>query len=1050
MRRIAPSQAITFPFTQYLVDDVVDVERDSVTGLVRKLVRGRLDPESVDSVMYWYDSLGRLDSSRMVSPRTDVTSATELLKFRYDVAVPSGTISSGAAWCSRTLWAQGVGGAADTTSITYGATGAAKCLPTAVRDPAGGITTYAYGSLTPGIPSATRPTGVTDPAGVSVTAGFETAAWNTSLVTRPAISASETTHHGPFGRVDSLVSAEGHLTRFIHDSLGRVTHSVVGRGDTVPVTRSVFAPGGLVREVQVYAASSAEPQLPIGAVQVTRYFHDVHGALDSLVHPGSRVGKVARRQSWRRDRLGNPIWEFPGNGAYVARIYDFAGRLSYQNLSLVNPTAPSADGEHFADAGTVAIYNDPLQSGPLSPGKQLSAGQVFERDYDSFGRLTWEMGRDVALGDTLYTRNLRYSRKGAVVADSLTYYEETGRAFAAKRTFNYNARGQRTRRTTTLVPFQGGGITEPTDTLLYSYHATTGRLMSLTGKVGSATYAKVEFDYDVAGREVERRTFLSGQGTPTLRRVWHYDAVGRRLADTTRSGNGSTVWSVFRDPGYSKVDELLAFTAREPGGGLYTHAHHYDDLRRLTYTQKAVSGGVPWTNTWGYDQFGNRVRQVRATGGGSTCANAVDTLGYGEDNRLLFEDPDDHTGCTRYSRFLVDHAGNRLARVDSGATGPVVQKSAYTALNQLYYTITPRDVGSYDLNRHWYDAGGLRILSQVHWQNTWSGDWTFLEGNRTFYLYDGPDVAMTVVSTGPGDYTVQQRFLSGGVDEPMAGRFMTGAGLQNLAMVADHQGSTVAVVKADGTQEASAVYVSREPFGGALAGSGAAGSTNTETGYTGASTPNQRSGFTYLRNRWYDPQTGRFLTQDPIGLAGGTNLYAYAGNNPVAWSDPYGLRPDEIYYNEYGKEVKRVEKEGEDEHYLMVDNKPVRLDYGLVEGATPYSISHDPSMFDAQAKALANHAPDYSSDAQIFVHSWPGGTLDFKRVLPDRSLYNTGDGMYVHKHAVGNAAWGSYMAGHGFSLSRALKGAAAQGWSRGGEDPFDQRMIRRGFKLGSR
>jgi uncharacterized protein RhaS with RHS repeats len=37
---------------------------------------------------------------------------------------------------------------------------------------------------------------------------------------------------------------------------------------------------------------------------------------------------------------------------------------------------------------------------------------------------------------------------------------------------------------------------------------------------------------------------------------------------------------------------------------------------------------------------------------------------------------------------------------------------------------------------------------------------------------------------------------------------------------------------------------------------------------------------------------GRFLTQDPIGLAGGVNLYAYAGNNPVAFSDPYGLCRD--------------------------------------------------------------------------------------------------------------------------------------------------------------
>lgn len=50
-----------------------------------------------------------------------------------------------------------------------------------------------------------------------------------------------------------------------------------------------------------------------------------------------------------------------------------------------------------------------------------------------------------------------------------------------------------------------------------------------------------------------------------------------------------------------------------------------------------------------------------------------------------------------------------------------------------------------------------------------------------------------------------------------------------------------------------------------------------------------RSGFYYYRARLYDPQTGRFLTQDPIGPLGGVNLYAYVGDSPVNLIDPLGL-----------------------------------------------------------------------------------------------------------------------------------------------------------------
>jgi RHS repeat-associated protein len=48
-------------------------------------------------------------------------------------------------------------------------------------------------------------------------------------------------------------------------------------------------------------------------------------------------------------------------------------------------------------------------------------------------------------------------------------------------------------------------------------------------------------------------------------------------------------------------------------------------------------------------------------------------------------------------------------------------------------------------------------------------------------------------------------------------------------------------------------------------------------------------GLYYMRNRWYEPRSGRFLSEDPIGLAGGLNKYRYVGNDPVNGADPTGL-----------------------------------------------------------------------------------------------------------------------------------------------------------------
>jgi len=49
------------------------------------------------------------------------------------------------------------------------------------------------------------------------------------------------------------------------------------------------------------------------------------------------------------------------------------------------------------------------------------------------------------------------------------------------------------------------------------------------------------------------------------------------------------------------------------------------------------------------------------------------------------------------------------------------------------------------------------------------------------------------------------------------------------------------------------------------------------------------TGLYYVRARYYDPQQGRFVSEDPIGLPGGLNLYTYTGNDPSNFTDPLGM-----------------------------------------------------------------------------------------------------------------------------------------------------------------
>jgi len=53
--------------------------------------------------------------------------------------------------------------------------------------------------------------------------------------------------------------------------------------------------------------------------------------------------------------------------------------------------------------------------------------------------------------------------------------------------------------------------------------------------------------------------------------------------------------------------------------------------------------------------------------------------------------------------------------------------------------------------------------------------------------------------------------------------------------------------------------------------------------YKGALHIGEEAGIYYMRNRWYEPHTGRFLSEDPIGLEGGINVYVWSMSNHYSW-----------------------------------------------------------------------------------------------------------------------------------------------------------------------
>jgi RHS repeat-associated protein len=160
-----------------------------------------------------------------------------------------------------------------------------------------------------------------------------------------------------------------------------------------------------------------------------------------------------------------------------------------------------------------------------------------------------------------------------------------------------------------------------------------------------------------------------------------------------------------------------------------------------------------------------------------------------------------------------------------------------------------------------YDALGRRI------QRTTSA------GADERFVYDGQDVLLDLNSSG----AVTTSYLNGpGMDNHLR-QTNTTTGVSYF--LTDHLGTTTSLTDGSGTVVETLNY---DSFGNN------AGSARTRYTYTGRERDSD-TGLLYYRARFYDPQLGRFISEDPIGLNGGINVYAYVGNNPAKLNDPTGL-----------------------------------------------------------------------------------------------------------------------------------------------------------------
>ncbi len=623
------------------------------------------------------------------------------------------------------------------------------------------------------------------------------------------------------------------------------------------------------------------------AGRITELGYDSSGQLQTIAQKGQQGTAPSLVTSYLRDTMGRITSITEPNGSVTEFVYDLQGNLR----QVRDAKTPSGVTSYTYDAfNRVDSRTDPVDAtesfqynseGMLTEHTDRK-GQQFHYTYDIVGRLTkkeypgnlgasgneqvtWEHDANFdgdITNDEDYVSRITRTYPGGLKTVINNEYEPryswlvntttTGSDFQPDMRINYNR--------SSSGGFQGWmpkdiRYFESPTTELKHYVPEYNHLRQLEELEESAPLAsrsKVIFTYDGFNR-LEKRYSEKRSTRAALNTEIAYHPGGRvqTVVNEWKPGLNDPYQQVseytYQYDTYGRQnqkDEVRpAF-----GQPSHTFAYDHDATSQLIDVDRDAVALEGFT----YDPVGNRLTELGAT----------PLWNYDSANRLQNDG--------RYV-YLYDGNGNRISKTVVGGT----ESTTYTWTPENFLeSITKPDTSTVFYR---YDGLGRRVNKQMR-------DTLGVLVEEHSYIFDAEDIAIVDIQRPGGTPSRVYFFHGSGFDQPCM-QLVDGE-LEAMAM--DGLGSVTEHVNMDTGVTTQAYRYSA--FGKETEVLDAARPAQWGTfGFTGRER-DQESDLMGYRYRQYDPTTGRFVSEDPIGFFGGhVNLYSYVSGRPLDLTDPYGL-----------------------------------------------------------------------------------------------------------------------------------------------------------------